>query len=114
VAESIREFFAEPRNLKVIAKLRKAGLQFEQAKVHKPQGALAGRQFVLTGTLPRYSRDEAKKMIEEGGGRVTGSVSKKTDYLVVGAEAGSKLEKARSLGVRTIDEEGLLSLLGRS
>jgi DNA ligase (NAD+) len=114
VAESIREFFTEPRNLEVIAKLRKAGLQFEQAKVQKPQGALAGKQFVLTGTLPRYSRDEAKKMIEEAGGRVTGSVSKKTDYLVVGAEAGSKLEKARSLGVQTIDEEGLLSLLGRS
>jgi DNA ligase (NAD+) len=111
VAESILEFFAEPRNLKVIEKLRKAGLQFEQAKVHKPAGNLAGKQFVLTGTLPRYSRDEAKRMIEEAGGRVTGSVSKKTDYVVVGADPGSKLEKARALGVKTIEEDELMKLL---
>jgi DNA ligase (NAD+) len=112
VAESILEFFREPRNLKVIEKLRKAGLQFESAKVHKPEGNLAGKQFVLTGTLPRYSRDEAKKMIEEAGGRVTGSVSKKTDYVVVGADPGSKLDKARALGVKTIEEGELLALLG--
>jgi len=112
VAESILEFFREPQNLKVIEKLRKAGLQFEQAKVYKPQGNLAGKQFVLTGTLPRYSRDEAKKMIEEAGGRVTGSVSKKTDYVVVGADPGSKLDKARALGVKTIEEGELLRLLG--
>ncbi|MGA2475467.1 MAG: NAD-dependent DNA ligase LigA [Terriglobia bacterium] len=113
VAEGILEFFREPRNLKVIEKLRKAGLQFEAAKVHKPEGNLAGKQFVLTGTLPRYSRDEAKKMIEEAGGRVTGSVSKKTDYVVVGADPGSKLDKARALGVKTIEEGELLKLLGR-
>jgi DNA ligase (NAD+) len=112
VAESILEFFAEPRNLKVIEKLRKAGLQFEQKKAHKPEGDLVGKQFVLTGTLPRYSREEAKKMIEDAGGRVTGSVSKKTDYVVVGADPGSKLEKARSLGVKTIEESELLRLLG--
>ena len=112
VAESILEFFREPRNLKVIEKLRKASLQFESAKIHKPEGNLAGKQFVLTGTLPRYSRDEAKKMIEEAGGRVTGSVSKKTDYVVVGADPGSKLDKARSLGVKTIEEGELLKLLG--
>ncbi len=111
VAESILEFFREPRNLKVIEKLRKAGLQFESAKVHKPEGNLAGKQFVLTGTLPRYSRDEAKKLIEEAGGRVTGSVSKKTDYVVVGADPGSKLDKARALGVKTIAEGELLKLL---
>jgi DNA ligase (NAD+) len=112
VAESILEFFREPRNLKVVEKLRQAGLQFEAAKVHKPEGNLAGKQFVLTGTLPRYSRDEAKKMIEEAGGRVTGSVSKKTDYVVVGSDPGSKLEKAQSLGVKTIEESELLKLLG--
>jgi DNA ligase (NAD+) len=112
VAESILEFFREPRNLEVLEKLRQAGLQFDQAKVYKPQGNLAGKQFVLTGTLPRYSRDEAKKMIEETGGRVTGTVSKKTDYVVVGADPGSKLAKARSLGVKTIEEDELLKLLG--
>ena len=112
VAESILEFFRAPQNLKVIEKLRKASLQFDSAKVHKPEGNLAGKQFVLTGTLPRYSRDEAKKMIEEAGGRVTGSVSKKTDYVVVGADPGSKLDKARSLGVKTIEEDELLKLLG--
>jgi DNA ligase (NAD+) len=112
VAESILEFFREPRNLEVIAKLRQAGLQFEAVKVHKPEGKLAGKQFVLTGTLPRYSRDEAKKMIEEAGGRVTGSVSKKTDYVVFGADPGSKLDKARALGVKTIEEGELLKLLG--
>ena len=113
VAGCILEFFAEPRNLEVIEKLRKAGLQFEQQKVQKAEGHLAGKQFVLTGALAQYSRDEAKAMIEAAGGRVIGSVSKKTDYVVVGADPGSKLEKARSLGVQTIGEEELLELVGR-
>ena len=112
VAESILEFFQEPRNLKVIERLREAGLQFEQVKAYKPEGNLAGRQFVLTGTLPHYSRDEAKKMIEEAGGRVISTVSKKTDYVVAGADPGSKLNKAKSLGVKIIDEGELLELLG--
>ena len=112
VAESILEFFSEQRNLEVVDKLRRAGLQFEQAKVHKPQGALKGKQFVLTGTLPGYSRDEAKKIIEEAGGRVTGSVSKKTDYVVAGADAGSKLDKAKGLGVAVIDEKEMEKLAG--
>jgi DNA ligase (NAD+) len=113
VSEAIREFFGEQRNRAVIEKLRKAGLQFEQRKARKAEGKLAGKQFVLTGTLPTYSRDEAKRMIEEAGGRVVGSVSKKTDYVVVGSDAGSKLDKARALGVRTIDEVELLKLLAR-
>ncbi|MGA2631301.1 MAG: NAD-dependent DNA ligase LigA [Terriglobia bacterium] len=111
VSEAIREFFGEKRNRAVIEKLRKAGLQFEQKVVRKTEGKLAGKQFVLTGTLPTYSRDEAKRLIEEAGGRVIGSVSKKTDYVVVGADAGSKLDKAKSLGVKTIDEAELVKLL---
>ncbi len=111
VAQSIVEFFHEKRNLNVVEKLRQSGLQFEQKK-RQAGGKLAGKQFVLTGTLPHYSRDEAARMIEEAGGRVTGSVSKKTDYVVAGAEPGSKLEKARSLGTEILDENGLDRLLG--
>ena len=113
VAEAIQEFFHEKSNRAVIEKLHQAGLQFEQKRARKAEGKLAGKQFVLTGTLPNYSRDVAKQMIEEAGGRVTGSVSKKTDYVVVGADAGSKLEKARALGVKTVGEAELLKLLGR-
>ena len=112
VAEAIREFFHEKRNREVIEKLRKAGLQFEQKQTRKTDGKLAGKQFVLTGTLPTYSRDQAKQMIEDAGGRVVGSVSKKTDYVIVGADAGSKLDKARALGIKTLDEDGLRELLG--
>lgn len=111
IAEAIREFFQEKRNLEVIGKLREAGLQFKQAQTRKADGKLAGKQFVLTGTLPIYSRDQAKQMIEDAGGRVVGSVSKKTDYVVVGADAGSKLDKARALGVKTVDEAGLREML---
>jgi len=112
VAEAILEFFQEERNRKVIEKLREAGLQFEQKKVGRHRGLpLQGKQFVLTGTLPNYSREDAKKMIEDAGGRVTASVSKKTDYVVAGADPGSKLDKTRELGVKTIDEAGLLKLL---
>src|SRR5208337_3514406 len=113
VAEAIREFFQEKRNREVIEKLRKAGLQFEQKQTRKTEGKLTGKQFVLTGTLPTYSRDQAKQLIEESGGRVVGSVSRKTDYVVVGADSGSKLEKARALGITILDEEGLRSLLGK-
>lgn len=111
IAQSIRDYFSEKRNRDVIERLRKAGLQFEQKRARRAEGKLTGKQFVLTGTLPTYSRDDAKRMIEEAGGRVTGSVSKKTDYVVVGADPGSKFEKARSLGVRTIDEAELVTLL---
>lgn len=113
VAESILHFFHEPQNRKVLEKLRQAGLQFAQKKARQAKGKLAGKQFVLTGTLPNYSRDQAARLIEEAGGRVIGSVSKKTDYVVVGADPGSKLDKAKSLGVKTIGEVELLKLLGR-
>jgi DNA ligase (NAD+) len=111
VAQSIVEFFHEKRNRNVIEKLRKAGLQFEQKK-RRAGDSLAGLQFVLTGSLAGLSREEATHMIEEAGGRVTGTVSKKTNYVVVGSDPGSKLEKARSLCIKTIDEAGFRKLFG--
>jgi DNA ligase (NAD+) len=111
IAQSIRDYFDEKRNRDVIERLRKAGVRFEEKRARRTEGKLTGKQFVLTGTLPNYSREDAKRLIEEAGGRVTGSVSKKTDYVVVGADAGSKLEKARSLGVKTVDEAGLVRML---
>jgi DNA ligase (NAD+) len=112
IAQSIVEYFGEERNRDVIEKLRNAGLQFEQKKVARRGNLpLEGKQFVVTGILPNYSRTDAKKMIEDAGGRVGESVSKKTDYVVVGSDPGSKLDKAKSLGVKTIDEAELLKLL---
>ncbi len=113
VSASIREFFDEPKNVKLVKELEKLGLRMRGEK--KKRGTqLAGKTFVLTGTLPHYSRDEAKKMIEAAGGKVSGSVSKKTDYVVAGAEPGSKLDQARELGVAVLDEKKLLELLGKS
>jgi len=110
IAKSIVEFFQEPRNRELVEQLRKAGLTFTGNK--KERGTkLAGKTFVLTGTLSRYSRDEAKKMIEDAGGRVSGSVSKKTDYVVAGADAGSKLDKAKELGVEVVGENEMEALI---
>jgi DNA ligase (NAD+) len=110
VSQSIREFFEEPKNVALVERLRKAGLQFAGEK--KQRGtALAGKTFVLTGTLERHTRDEAKKLIEDAGGKVAGSVSKKTDYVVAGAEAGSKLDKAKELGVAVIGEKEMEELV---
>jgi DNA ligase (NAD+) len=109
IAESIAEFFSNPANRKLVERLGEAGLAFKGEK--KERGTkLAGKTFVLTGTLAKYSRDEAKKMIEDAGGKVTGSVSKKTDYVVAGADAGSKLDKAKELGVPVIDEAAMEKL----
>jgi DNA ligase (NAD+) len=111
IAKSIVEFFAEPKNRELVDELRAAGLTMKGKK--KERGTkLAGKTFVLTGTLARYTRDEAKKMIEDAGGKVTGSVSKKTDYVVAGADAGSKLDKAKELGVAIIDEDAMQELVG--
>ena len=112
VANSIRRFFDEPRNIELVSRLKAAGLQFEHVK-KRTAGPLAGKTFVLTGTLPTWSRDEAKERIEAAGGKVSGSVSKKTNYVVAGEEAGSKLDKARELAIPVLDEAGLRELLGR-
>ncbi|HEY1802198.1 MAG TPA: NAD-dependent DNA ligase LigA [Terriglobales bacterium] len=110
IANSILEFFHEPKNRDLVQQLRDAKLSLKGVK--KERGTkLAGKTFVLTGTLARFTRDEAKKMIEDAGGRVSGSVSKKTDYVVAGEEAGSKLDKAKELKVPVIDENELEKLL---
>jgi DNA ligase (NAD+) len=112
VSAAIREFFDEPKNLQLIERLRKAGLQMKGTK--KERGTkLAGMTFVLTGTLAKYSRDEAKKLLEDAGAKVSGSVSKKTNYVVAGEEAGSKLDKAKELGVKVIDESEMEKMLGK-
>ena len=111
IAQSIAEFFQEPKNRDLVEQLRKFKLTLTGHK--KQRGTkLAGKTFVLTGTLAGYSRDQAKKMIEDAGGRVAGSVSKKTDYVIAGSDAGSKLEKARELGVAVIGEKEMTELLG--
>ena len=114
VAESIQQFFAEAHNRTVIEQLRAPGKVTwpEGPPAPKaPQGVLAGKTVVLTGTLPALTREEAKDMLEAAGAKVAGSVSKKTDYVVAGADAGSKLAKAEELGVPVLDEEGLRKLL---
>ncbi|MBT9569408.1 MAG: NAD-dependent DNA ligase LigA [Thiobacillus sp.] len=112
VAQSIAQFFAEPHNLDVVEKLRAAGVNWtEFAGMQASTGLLAGKTLVLTGSLPTLTREAARELIEAAGGKVAGSVSKKTDYVVAGEEAGSKLEKARALGVAVLDEAGLRALL---
>jgi DNA ligase (NAD+) len=111
VSEAVQEFFRETQNRELVEQLKAAGLRMTE--VVKPKGPqpLTGKTFVLTGTLANLTRDEAKQRIEAAGGKVSGSVSKKTDYVVAGEEAGSKLDKARSLAVAVLDEDGLLALL---
>jgi len=110
IAESIVEFFSIAANRKLVKRLREAGLTLSGQK--KQRGIkLAGKTFVLTGTLAHFTRDEAKKMIEDAGGKVTGSVTKKTDYVVAGTDAGSKLDKAKDLGVQVIDEKEMEKLI---
>ncbi|HRZ61120.1 MAG TPA: helix-hairpin-helix domain-containing protein, partial [Rubrivivax sp.] len=113
VAHSIRTFFDQPHNREVVEQLRAAGLRWDEhigaaAAAPKP---LAGLTVVLTGTLPSMTREQAKEQLEAAGAKVAGSVSKKTAYVVAGTEAGSKLDKARALGVPVLDEAGLQALL---
>jgi len=114
VAQSIRTFFDQAHNREVVEQLRAAGVAWpeHEGEADTSPKPLAGRTLVLTGTLPALTRDEAKALIEAAGGKVAGSVSRKTDYVVAGAEAGSKLDKARELGVALLDEAGLRALLG--
>ena len=112
VAHSLRTFFDQPHNREVVAQLRACGLRWQEgAPAARPPTPLSGKTLVITGTLPTLSRDQAKDLIEAAGGKVAGSVSKKTHYLVAGAEAGSKLDKARELGVAVLDEDALKELL---
>ena len=112
VAHSLRTFFDQPHNREVVAQLRACGLRWQEgAPAARPPTPLSGKTLVITGTLPTLSRDQAKDLIEAAGGKVAGSVSKKTHYLVAGAEAGSKLDKARELGVVVLDEDALKELL---
>jgi DNA ligase (NAD+) len=111
VAQSIIDFFSQEHNLKVIEKLKKAGLKMEEEKKEKPQ-KLKGLTFVFTGALSTLTREEAKGLVEELGGKVSGSVSKKTSYVVVGENPGSKFEKAKTLGVKCITEDEFLKMVG--
>ena len=116
IAQSIVQWTSQDRNRNLIERLRKAGLNFESSMHHSAAaaGPLAGKTFVLTGTLPSMSREEATAKIEALGGRVSTSVSKKTDFVLAGEEAGSKLEKARKLGIPVIDEAEFLRMCGKS
>jgi len=114
VAQSVLSFFASPTGKKILARIKELGIEPKSEKVSAKKAAelpLAGKTFVLTGTLPSMAREEATEKIESLGGHVTGSVSKKTDYVVAGAEAGSKFDKAKDLGIAIIDEAEFRNML---
>jgi len=112
VARSIRQFFDEKHNQELVKKLDTAGFSFTHEVKKRSGGPLKGVTLVLTGTLPTLTREEAKQRIEAAGGKVAGSVSKKTSFVVAGEEAGSKLDKAGELGIEVIDEARLLAMIG--
>ena len=111
IADSIVEFFSLDENRQVVEKLRAAGVNLRSERGAARTGALSGLTFVVTGRLERFTRDAAESLIKRNGGAASGSVTKKTDYLVVGAEAGSKLAKAQQLGVKLLDEEAFTGFL---
>jgi DNA ligase (NAD+) len=112
IAEAIVDWFERPANKNVLAKLKKAGVWPKTAENEKKkEGGLTGMTFVVTGTLPNFSREQAREFIEDHGGKVTDSVSKKTSYLVLGEDPGSKFDKAKSLGVKIIGEDELRKLV---
>jgi len=116
VASRIRSFFDESHNLEVIQNLQDSGVKWAESEPQQApaEGPLSGKTFVLTGTLADMSRDEARQLIQKLGGKVTGSVSKKTDFVIYGDKAGSKLAKAQNLGVGTLDESEFRDLIGAS
>ena len=111
IAQSIRSFFDEPHNRHVIEALLKAGIHWPVPQAEPVNEAVTGKTFVLTGTLPNLGREEAKALLLAQGAKVASSVSKKTDFVVAGEQAGSKLDKARSLGIEVIDEKAMLEML---
>lgn len=111
MADSIVAFFKEKQNLRIIDRLKSAGVNMEKLKSEKVSNIFEGMTFVLTGALDKYTRDEAAKLIEKRGGKVTGSVSKKTNFVLIGSDPGSKLQKAQSLGVKIIDEKQFEDML---
>ena len=112
-AASVLDFFASKAGKKVLARVRELHIKPENEKINiaRPEGLFAGKTFVLTGTLPTLTREEATAKIEASGGKVSGSVSKKTDFVLAGEDAGSKLEKAQKLVVKVIDEAEFLAML---
>src|SRR5690606_15300230 len=113
-ASALAAYFQEPRNRAIVEKLRAAGVRLTEEKVRPAEGPLSGLTFVITGTLPTLSRKEMTRAIEEAGGRVTGSVTGTTDYLVAGDDAGSKLARARELGVPELTEAQVLAMIDQT
>lgn len=113
IAQSVSQWFQNHGNQELIDRLQQAGIQLkgEAAPVAQVETAISGKTFVITGTLPTLKRDEAQTLIQQAGGKVTNSISKKTDYLVVGEDAGSKLEKAQALEISILSEADLLHLI---
>jgi DNA ligase (NAD+) len=112
IAESVVRFFADIHNQRIVNRLRTAGIQMQEKKKHaRTSQQLSNKSFVLTGTLSTMTREEAKRKIESLGGKVVSSISKKTDFVIVGSDAGSKLEKAKTLGILLIDEQKFLNML---
>jgi DNA ligase (NAD+) len=113
VAQSLHNYFRNPKNLEILDKLKRGGVEFPVEETRAGEAPLAGKTFVLTGGLESLTRDEARSLIQEHGGRVSSSVSKKTDFVIVGKDAGSKLDKARKLGVETLNEDEFKKMIGQ-
>jgi DNA ligase (NAD+) len=110
-AVSIYDFFHDERNIEILEDFKALGLNMEMAEKDNASDKLAGLTFVITGTLPNYGRKEMQALVEDNGGKCTGSVSKKTSYLIAGEAAGSKLDKANALGIPVLDEAAFLEML---